>query len=198
MDENRWIPNICDILRRSHINWRVITRTEFHIRYSPIFSLIFVFRRNCTSTNFRRIAENIGRVMCRLVYLYILTVHHYAPSTFSALPNFWKRQLLANTVCESQFSRLLVNLCKNVWEYYEYSEFAYSRPFSENQHICGSTFSKKFGSAEKSIQCNNDKYGEYTNTLIHTLGLRQVIQNEIIFSNNQSSHADSFVVDTKN
>ncbi len=30
------------------------------------------------------------------------------------------------------------------------------------------------------------------------LGLRQVIQNEIILSNNQSSHADSFVIDTKN
>ncbi len=37
IDENRRIPNIRNILRRSRINWRVIARTDFSIRYSPIF-----------------------------------------------------------------------------------------------------------------------------------------------------------------
>ncbi len=35
---------------------------------------------------------------------------------FSAHLNFWKKWILANTVCENQFSRLLVNLCKNARE----------------------------------------------------------------------------------
>ncbi len=78
-------------------------------------------------------------IVWRLVYSYILVIRRYAPNTFLALPNFRKRQILANTVCESQFSQLLVNLCENARECYEYSEFAYSRSFSENRRMCGST-----------------------------------------------------------
>ncbi len=83
------------------------------------------------------------QVMCGSVYSYILGIRHYAPNRFSVLPHFWKRRILgrilANTVCESQFSRLLVNLCENTRECYEYLVFAYSRPFSENRHMCGTT-----------------------------------------------------------
>ncbi len=72
-------------------------------------------------THIRKFSENsrehwarIGKqLMCRSVYSYILGIRHYAPNRFLALPNFQKRRTLANPVCESQFSRLLVNLC---WE----------------------------------------------------------------------------------
>ncbi len=37
MAENRRIPNIRNILECSRINWRVMVRIDFHIRYSPIF-----------------------------------------------------------------------------------------------------------------------------------------------------------------
>ncbi len=70
--------------------------------------------------------------------LYILGIRHYAPNRFSVFPNFWKRRILANTVWENQFSQLLVNLCENASECCEYSVFAYSWPFSENQRMCGS------------------------------------------------------------
>ncbi len=70
------------------------------------------------------------RVMCGSVYSYILGIRHYAVDRFSTLPNFWKRRISANTSCKSQFSRLLVNLCENARECYEYSVFAYSRPYS--------------------------------------------------------------------
>ncbi len=72
------------------------------------------------------------------MYLYILGIRHYEPNRFSALPNFWKRWILANIICESQFSRSLVNLCENAGKCYEYSVFTYSRPFSENRRMCGS------------------------------------------------------------
>ncbi len=35
-----------NILRCSRINWWVIARTDFHLRYSPIFSLIFIYSPN--------------------------------------------------------------------------------------------------------------------------------------------------------
>ncbi len=41
------------------------------------------------SENKRERWARIGKqVMCRVVYSYILTIRHYAPNTFSALPNF--------------------------------------------------------------------------------------------------------------
>ncbi len=89
--------------------------------------------------------------MCGLVYSYILAIHHYVPNTFSALPNYWKRRILArilaNTECESQFSRLLVNLCENAGECYEYLAFVYSPPLLENRRMCGSTFTRLSSSA---------------------------------------------------
>ncbi len=56
------------------------------------------------------------QVVCGLVYSYILGIRYYAPNTFSVLPNLPNRRILANTVCESQFSRLLVNLWENARE----------------------------------------------------------------------------------
>ncbi len=54
--------------------------------------------------------------MCGSVYLYILGTCHYALNTFSALPNLPNRWILVNTVRESQFLQLLVNLCENARE----------------------------------------------------------------------------------
>ncbi len=80
------------------------------------------------SDNSREYWTRIGeQVMGGSAYSYILAIRHYASNRFLALPNFWKRWILANTVCESQFSRLLVNLCKNARKCYEYSVFAYSQ-----------------------------------------------------------------------
>ncbi len=53
------------------------------------------------------------QVLCESVYSYICGIRHYAPNRFSALPNFQKKRILANTVCESHFSRLLINLCES-------------------------------------------------------------------------------------
>ncbi len=54
------------------------------------------------------------------LYLYVLSIWHYAPNTFSAFPNLSNQRMLlkvlANTVCANQFSRLLVNLCENTCE----------------------------------------------------------------------------------
>ncbi len=70
------------------------------------------------------------QVMCGSVYSYILGIRHYAPNTFSALPNLRNRRILArifaNTLCESWFSWLLVNLCENAQECLRISVFAYS------------------------------------------------------------------------
>ncbi len=91
------------------------------------------------SENSRESWARIGEwVMCGSVYSYILGIPYYVPNRFSALSNFWKRRILANAVCESQFLRLLVNLCEYTRECYEYSVSVYSRPFSENWHMCGS------------------------------------------------------------
>ncbi len=69
------------------------------------------------SENSRKHWVRIGeQVICRSMYSYILGIHHYAPNTFSALPNLRNRRILANTLCESQFSPSLVNLCKNIPE----------------------------------------------------------------------------------
>ncbi len=94
------------------------------------------------SKNRRERWVRIGeQVMCRLVYSYILTIRHYAPNTFSALPNFQKRRILArilaNTVCESQFSRLLVNLCENTRERRQIFGI---RLFSEDWRMWGFAF----------------------------------------------------------
>ncbi len=123
---------------------------------------------NCikAETSIRKFSENsrerwvrIGeRVMGGAVYSYILGIRHYAPNRFSALLNFSKGRILANTVCESQFSWSLVNLCENDWECYSYSVFAYSWPFSENRRMCGSTFrykiSKLVGNTHKLNICS--------------------------------------------
>ncbi len=91
------------------------------------------------SENNRECWARIGeQEMCGLVYSYILRIRYYAPNRFSVLPNFRKKQILANTIRESQFSRLLINLCDNARECYEYSMFNYSRPFSENWCMYGS------------------------------------------------------------
>ncbi len=45
------------------------------------------------------------QVMCGSVYSYILSIRHYAPNTFSALPNLSYGRILANTISESQFSQ---------------------------------------------------------------------------------------------
>ncbi len=82
------------------------------------------------SENSGELWARIGeQVMCRSVYSYILGIRHYALNRFSALPNFWKRRKLANTVRKSQFSQLLINLCENTQECHEYSVFTYSQPF---------------------------------------------------------------------
>ncbi len=69
--------------------------------------------------------------MCGSVYLPILGIHHYAPNTFSALLNLPNRQILVNTICESQFSWLLVNLCKNVRECWQIFS-----TFSQRMDVC--------------------------------------------------------------
>ncbi len=76
--------------------------------------------------------------MRRSVYSYILNICCYAPNTFSALPNLPNgrilAKILANTVSESQFSQLLVNLRENAWRKFSI------RLFSENWRMCGSAF----------------------------------------------------------
>ncbi len=101
--------------------------------YIPQFSIKAEPHIHSFSENSRECWVRVGeQVMCGSVYSYILGIRHYAPNRFSALPNFWKRQILVrilvNIVRESQFSRLLVNLCENDRECYEYSVFTYSRP----------------------------------------------------------------------
>ncbi len=65
-----------------------------------------------------------------------------------------------------------------------------------NLKTASKNWPKKTGhGANCGVQCKLRRSD--TNTKLK-LGFRQVIQNEIILSNNQSSHADSFVVDTKN
>ncbi len=72
-----------------------------------------------SSENRREHWARIGdQVMCWSMYSYILGIRHCTPNTFLALPNLRNRQILANILCESQFSRLLVNLCKNTREYW--------------------------------------------------------------------------------
>ncbi len=44
------------------------------------------------------------QVICRSMYSYIFGIRHYEPNTFSALPNLRNKRILANTLCESQFS----------------------------------------------------------------------------------------------
>ncbi len=56
------------------------------------------------------------QVICGSVYLYTLGIRHYALNTFLVLLNLPNRRILPNTVCESQFSRLFVDLCKNAGE----------------------------------------------------------------------------------
>ncbi len=93
----------------------------------------FIFREQ------QRWARIDEQVMCGSVYLYILDIRRYVPNTFLALPNFWKRwilvRILANTICESQFLQLLVNLCENVTDI-RYSHIL--KPFSENRRMCDS------------------------------------------------------------
>ncbi len=62
-------------------------------------SHICLFLEN-SEEHWPRIGE---QVMCGSVYSYILGICHYVPNTFSALPNLWNRQILANTLYESQF-----------------------------------------------------------------------------------------------
>ncbi len=79
--------------------------------------------------------------MCRSVYSYILPIHHYAPTTFSAISNLPNSQILAkilaNNICENQFSRLRVNLCENTQECIQIFGI---RLFPENWRMCGSGF----------------------------------------------------------
>ncbi len=88
-----------------------------------------------------RIGEH---VMCRSVYSYTLRICNYAPNIFSALLNWPNRRILARilaeTICTSQFSRLLINLCENAENVDKYSVFTYSWLFSENCRVCGSAF----------------------------------------------------------
>ncbi len=116
---------------------RKITKQYYIMRIMPLKAEphIHLFLENNLKC-WARIGE---QVMCGLVYLYILGIHHYVPNRFSAITNFQKRRILANTVCESQSSQLLVNLCENAQECYGYSVFVYSRPFLENRRMCGST-----------------------------------------------------------
>ncbi len=81
--------------------------------------------------NWTRIGE---QVMCGSVYLNILAICHYALNTFSAFPNLLNRRILVNTVCESQFSRLLVNLCEDARECWQIFGI---RLFLENWPTCG-------------------------------------------------------------
>ncbi len=69
------------------------------------------------SENSRECWARIGKQeMCRLVYSYILGTRHYAPNTFLVLSNLRNSRILANTLCENQFSPLLVNLCEKARE----------------------------------------------------------------------------------
>ncbi len=76
-------------------------RTKLHVR---------LFSKN-SRERWVRVGE---QVMCGSMFLYILGIRHYAPNTFSALPNSRNRQILArilaNTPCKSQFLQLFVNL----------------------------------------------------------------------------------------
>ncbi len=90
--------------------------------------------RNRTYVSSWRIGE---KVMRGSLYSYILSIRHYAPNTFLALPNLPNRRILANTLWESQFSQLLINLCENAPECWRIFGI---RLFSENWRMRGSTF----------------------------------------------------------
>ncbi len=106
--------------------------------------------------------------MCGSVYSYILGIRRYMPNTFSALPNWRNRRILANTLCESQFPRLLVNLCENARECWRLFGI---HIFSENWRMCGSAFIslmfenhfKKFWNISKNTSDIFEKYhfGKY-------------------------------------
>ncbi len=99
------------------------------IKAEPHIRLFLKNSREC----WPRIGE---QVMCGSVFSYILGIRHYVPNTFSAPPNLQKRQILVNTLYESQFSGLLVNLCENARECWQIFGI---RLFSEYWHVCGST-----------------------------------------------------------
>ncbi len=82
---------------------------------------------------YSRTLGGIGeQVICRSVYLYILTVRHYALNTFSALPNLANRRILVNTLVKISFCDYLSISARTPENVDEYSVFAYSRLFSEN------------------------------------------------------------------
>ncbi len=99
MAKNRRIPNIRNILRHSRINWRVIARTDFPIRYLPIFVFsknlevrriwylpIFVFSKNLEVPriySIRHIMTNTENIRIHWSAHYLFT---YSRSMFSAIP----------------------------------------------------------------------------------------------------------------
>ncbi len=94
------------------------------------------------SENSRERWARIGeRVICGSTYSYILGICHYAPNTFSTLPNLWNRRILAristNTLYESQFTRLLINLRENGRECRQIFGI---HLFSKNWRMCDSAF----------------------------------------------------------
>ncbi len=70
------------------------------------------------------------------MYSYILgSIRHYMPNTFLAFSNLRNGRILANTLYESQFSQLLVNLCEDAGECWRIFGI---HLFSENWHMYGS------------------------------------------------------------
>ncbi len=96
--------------------WRTHVNTHSHLSYS-LFVIVYsrripisvnpALRKNHTYVCWRRIGK---QVMCGSMYSYILSIHHYAPNTFFALPNLWNRWILANTLS------ILVTTCQFMGE----------------------------------------------------------------------------------
>ncbi len=83
--------------------------------FSPKVNLIsYLYTSMKAELHIRQFSDNkqerwarIGeQVTGRVVYLYIVAIRHYAPNTFSALLHFWKKRILANTICEGETAHL--------------------------------------------------------------------------------------------
>ncbi len=81
MAENRRIPNMHNILGHCRINWRVIAKTDFHIRYSPIF----VFSKNLELLKMYS-AHNDEYGECTNILIHTSLVRLFSPNVLGYSP----------------------------------------------------------------------------------------------------------------
>ncbi len=99
------------------------------------------------------------QVMCGSVYSYILAIRHYAPNTFSALPNLPNRRIHILKISSRHYSSIYTRTPENI---NEYSVFAYSPRINVCAYLALQTYRTPFGHAvcnlsswKISLSCKN-------------------------------------------